>query len=90
MIFIFIYLLLINAFAVFIMYSDKRKARKGYWRVPEEKLFIIALLFGSPGILIGMKLFRHKTRHFKFIFGIPVILILQIILLYKLISYWMF
>jgi uncharacterized membrane protein YsdA (DUF1294 family) len=60
------------------MYSDKKKAKKGYWRVPEQRLFIIAILFGSLGILIGMRMFNHKTRHFKFVFGIPVILIIQI------------
>jgi uncharacterized membrane protein YsdA (DUF1294 family) len=87
MIFIFFYLIAINAFAIFVMYSDKKKARKGYWRVPEEKLFIIALLFGSAGILAGMKLFRHKTRHFKFVYGIPVIFVIQIFILFKLISY---
>jgi uncharacterized membrane protein YsdA (DUF1294 family) len=87
MIFIFFYLLAINVYAIFVMYTDKKKARKGYWRVSEEKLFIIALMFGSPGILAGMKLFRHKTRHFKFVYGIPAIIVVQIFLLYKLISY---
>jgi uncharacterized membrane protein YsdA (DUF1294 family) len=87
MIFIFFYLLAINAYAIFIMYSDKKKARKSYWRVSEEKLFIIALAFGSPGILAGMKLFRHKTRHFKFVYGIPAILVVQIFILFKLMSY---
>lgn len=66
------------------MYSDKKKSRKGYWRVPEEKLFIVALAFGSAGILAGMKLFRHKTRHWKFVYGIPLILGVQLFLLYKL------
>lgn len=87
MIFLFFYLLAINAFAIFVMYSDKKKARRGYWRIPEEKLFLIALAFGSPGILAGMKLFRHKTRHFKFVYGIPAILIIQIYILYRLIAY---
>lgn len=87
MIFIFIYLILINLFAIFVMYSDKRKARKAYWRIPEQRLFIIALLFGSLGILVGMKLFRHKTRHFKFVYGIPIILIVQIFIIYKLIEF---
>ncbi len=87
MILIFLYLLAINGFAIFVMYSDKKKARKGYWRIPEEKLFIIALLFGSAGILAGMKLFRHKTRHFKFVYGIPFLLVIQILILLKFISY---
>ncbi|MCM8711482.1 DUF1294 domain-containing protein [Clostridium sp. SYSU_GA19001] len=88
MIIILIYLLLINSLAIFVMYSDKRKARKGYWRIPEQKLFIIALLFGSPGILIGMNLFRHKTRHFKFVYGIPIILIIQIFIIYKFLKFF--
>lgn len=85
--FILAYLIIINIFAIYIMYSDKRKAKKGYWRVPEEKLFIIAFLFGSVGILIGMKLFHHKTRHSKFVYGIPAILAVQVFLVYKLIQY---
>jgi uncharacterized membrane protein YsdA (DUF1294 family) len=84
---LYFYLFGINVFAIFLMYSDKRKAKKGYWRVPEQKLFIIALLFGSAGILAGMKLFRHKTRHFKFIYGIPLILIIQLYILYKFLFY---
>lgn len=86
MTFILIYLVLINIFGIFIMYDDKKKARKGYWRIPEQRLFIVALLFGSLGILAGMKLFRHKTRHFKFVYGIPLILILQVFIVYKLIQ----
>lgn len=88
MIFIIGYLVIINLYAIFIMYSDKKKAKKGYWRIPEGKLFIVALLFGSPGILAGMKLFHHKTRHWKFVYGIPFILILQIFLLYELLRYF--
>jgi len=63
------------------MYLDKEKSKKHKWRIPEKKLFLIALLFGSPGIYIGMKLFRHKTKHEKFTLGIPMIIILQIILI---------
>ncbi|MBL4935394.1 DUF1294 domain-containing protein [Clostridium sp. YIM B02515] len=84
----FLYLVIINIFAVFVMYSDKKKAKKGYWRVPEQRLFIIAILFGSLGILIGMRMFNHKTRHFKFVFGIPVILIIQIYIIYRFFYYF--
>lgn len=87
MVLILIYLLAINSFALYIMYNDKKKAKKGYWRIPEERLFIVALLFGSFGILGGMKLFRHKTRHPKFVYGIPVIIVLQLILLIKLVQW---
>lgn len=87
MVFILIYLIIINSYAVYIMYKDKKKAKKGYWRISEERLFIVALLFGSLGILCGMKLFRHKTRHYKFIYGIPAILILQLIAIIKLVQW---
>ncbi|WP_338025732.1 DUF1294 domain-containing protein [Clostridium rhizosphaerae] len=88
MFYLFLYLVIINIFAVFVMYSDKKKAKKGYWRVPEQRLFIIAILFGSLGILIGMRMFNHKTRHFKFVFGIPVILIIQIYIIYRFFYYF--
>lgn len=85
--FVLLYLVIINVFGIYIMHLDKRKAKKGYWRIPEATLFIIAFIFGSAGILLGMKFFRHKTRHFKFVFGIPAILMVQIYLLYKLFHY---
>lgn len=68
------------------MYIDKYKARKGAWRIPEARLFKTAILFGSLGILAGMYLFRHKTKHNKFVFFIPAILVIQIFLLYYLTS----
>ena len=74
------YLLTINAVGVVIMLTDKRRARKKLWRVPEATLFTIAILGGSIGILLGMKLFRHKTRKPKFFIGIPLLLALQLAL----------
>jgi uncharacterized membrane protein YsdA (DUF1294 family) len=85
--FILVYLTAINFFGIYIMYLDKRKAKKGYWRVPEATLFMVAAIFGSLGVLIGMKLFHHKTRHLKFVIGIPAILIVQVYLIYKLIQH---
>jgi uncharacterized membrane protein YsdA (DUF1294 family) len=82
--YLMIYLAIVNLYALTIMYIDKNKARKGSWRIPESKLFKTALLFGSLGILIGMKLFRHKTKHNKFVFFIPSILIIQLCTLYWL------
>lgn len=78
-----IYLIIINLYGIYIMNADKRKAREGKWRTPEAHLFIIAIIFGSPGILIGMNLFHHKTKHMKFIIGIPLILIIQLYVLFK-------
>lgn len=72
-----LYLLLINALAFALMLADKHKARKNRWRIPERTLMMTAALGGSVGALIGMYLFRHKTKHPKFTIGIPAILILQ-------------
>lgn len=60
---------------------DKKKAVKGAFRIPEATLFIVAFIGGSIGSIIGMYTFRHKTRHFSFVFGMPAILILQIIVI---------
>lgn len=74
-----LYLIIINASAFFLMLADKQKARHGAWRIPEATLMWTAILGGSIGALLGMYLFRHKTRHLKFILGIPLILTLQIV-----------
>ena len=60
------------------MLTDKYKARKNLWRIPEAALFTAALLGGSLGSLAGMYLVRHKTKHLKFTLGVPVILVVQI------------
>ena len=77
-----IYLIVMNAAAFLVMLADKNRAKKKLWRVPEAALFTLALLGGSLGIWAGMYLARHKTRHGKFVLGIPLILIMQIVLLY--------
>ena len=79
-----IYIILINLIAFVVFGTDKRKARNGQWRVPESTLFILAIIGGSIGALLGMLVFRHKTKHRKFTIGIPLILALQIALLVTL------
>ena len=74
---VFTYLFLINAAGFLIMLIDKQKARKNRWRIPERVLIGIATVGGSLGIMAGMRIFRHKTRHEKFTVGVPVILALQ-------------
>ena len=74
------YLILINAASFLLMLSDKQKARKKMWRIPEKVLIGSAVIGGSLGALAGMYTFRHKTKHLKFTIGIPVILALQIVL----------
>ena len=71
------YLLIINALGFLLMLVDKWKAKKNRWRVRESTLLLIAALGGSVGSLLGMYLFRHKTRHLKFTLGIPLILAAQ-------------
>lgn len=73
------YCFIINLVGLGIMKVDKEKAKRKAWRIPEKTLFTIALLFGSLGIALGMKLFRHKTKHKSFVIGIPAIMILQIV-----------
>ena len=75
------YLLAINAVA-FIMYGiDKYKTKKAKWRIPEATLLLLAVLGGSIGAWMGMKIWHHKTMHKKFKYGIPAILLLQIALM---------
>lgn len=76
--FILIYLLIINVYSFHLMLTDKRKAQKKLWRVPESTLITSAVLGGSIGILAGMYCFRHKIRHLKFTLGVPAILIAQL------------
>ena len=77
---ILLYLLMINLIGFFMMWSDKRKAKKGKWRIPEQTLFIVTALGGGIGTIAGMYTFRHKTQKLKFTIGLPVLVILEIIL----------
>lgn len=60
---------------------DKYKAIKDEWRIPEKTLFIIAILGGALGSWVGMYSFRHKTKHWYFVIGMPLILIIWIFVL---------
>lgn len=75
---IIIYLLAVNLVSFALMGIDKRKAIKHVWRVPEAALFLSAILGGSIGAWLGMYTFRHKTKHLRFVVGIPLIFVLQI------------
>lgn len=71
------YFIVMNIAGLLVMYLDKHKARKHKWRIPEKTLFIVSLLGGSIGTWSGMYIFRHKTKHWYFVVGMPLILILQ-------------
>ena len=79
-----LYLIVINLITFIIFGVDKRRAIKKRWRIPEKTLFLLAIIGGSLGAEMGMYGFHHKTRHPQFVIGIPLILIVQIILIYFL------
>lgn len=81
---VLLYGVFINLIGFGIMGLDKHKARKHQWRIPEKTLFLAALLFGSLGTWAGMYVFHHKTRHWYFAVGMPMILAVQVIILIML------
>lgn len=76
---VMIYLILVNFAGILVMGMDKERAKARAWRISEKTLFGIALLGGSAGTWAGMYIFRHKTKHWYFKFGMPLILFVQII-----------
>jgi len=75
-----VWLIAINLVTFAVYGADKRRARRGAWRVPEKTLFLLPLLGGSVGALLGMRVFRHKTKHWYFVWGVPAILLAQMAL----------
>lgn len=83
-----IYLVIINIIA-FIAYGiDKWKAQRKRWRISEKMLFLLAIIGGSLGALAGMYTFHHKTLHKKFVLGVPLILVIQVIIFYLYYLYY--
>jgi uncharacterized membrane protein YsdA (DUF1294 family) len=76
---IVLYFAIMNLVGFWLMGIDKRKAVNKLWRIPESTLFIIAIIGGSIGSIIGMRVFHHKTRKWYFVYGMPFILFLQIL-----------
>ena len=75
---IYTFIAILNVITFLIYAIDKWKAKKNRWRIPESILLLLAVLGGSIGALMGMKIWHHKTMHKKFKYGIPLIMILQI------------
>ena len=75
------YLIVINVVTFLVYGIDKVKAKRGYWRISEVTLLMLAVIGGSIGALLGMKVWHHKTMHKKFKYGLPLILLAQIALL---------
>ena len=82
-----IYYIVINLIGFILMGVDKKRAIRGAWRISEASLFLTALLGGALGCTLGMKYFRHKTKHWYFKYGMPAVCLVQVllaILLFKL------
>ena len=79
---IFLVFYAIMTIVTFVLYgADKSKAKKGKWRIPEKTLLLFAACFGGLGAFLGMKIFRHKTKHTSFKILVPVFMIIQFILI---------
>jgi uncharacterized membrane protein YsdA (DUF1294 family) len=74
-----LYLLAVNLAAFMLMGADKRRARRGAWRISEKALFLPAALGGALGGVLGMRVFHHKTRHWYFRLGFPLLLLAQLL-----------
>lgn len=86
LIILIVYLIIMNIAGFATMGIDKAKAKKGAWRIPEATLFLVAVLGGSVGSILGMQHFRHKTKHWYFTVGMPVIFFLQLALAIMIIT----
>lgn len=75
------YILIVNLVGFVIMGVDKKRAVRGAWRISERSLFLTAIIGGSLGCILGMQHFRHKTKHWYFKYGMPAILLIQILLI---------
>ena len=80
------WLAIINVLSVAVCIFDKLQAKRGGWRISEKALFTLSLLGGAVGMYITMRIIRHKTRHWRFMIGLPLIIVLHIILCYVFID----
>ena len=83
---LFYYLIVINVVTFTVYGIDKLKAKQGSWRISEATLLILAVIGGSIGAMLGMKVWHHKTMHKKFKYGLPLILLVQIALIYLILD----
>jgi len=77
--FVVLFFVIINIIGFISCGVDKYKAKRGLWRIPERIFFWLAFMGGAPGVYFGLLLFHHKTRHKKFMVGIPMIFIFQVL-----------
>ncbi len=85
--YLWIYLIAVNVLLFLVMGADKLRSKRGAWRVRERTLFLLALLGGGAGGLLGMFLFRHKTRHSAFVWGFPLLTLLWVGIVWAVIHF---
>ncbi|MFJ7678744.1 DUF1294 domain-containing protein [Peribacillus sp. NPDC097198] len=79
--FVLAYFIMVNIIGFVLMGIDKKKARKREYRISEKTLWTWAIIGGGTGAFMGMRHFRHKTKHFTFKWGLPALMVIQIVLL---------
>lgn len=79
-----VYFIALNLIGFLLMGIDKRRAIKHAWRIPESTFFVVAVIGGSIGTILGMRVFHHKTKHWYFVIGMPLILLLELLALFLL------
>ncbi|MCY8961492.1 DUF1294 domain-containing protein [Bacillus atrophaeus] len=70
-------IMLINVCGFWIMGADKKRAQQHRWRISEERIWLVAIAFGALGVWLGMQTFRHKTKHRSFMYGVPLLLMIE-------------
>ena len=80
------YFLTVNILSVLVCVYDKNSAKRGKWRVPEKTLFLLSFLGGAPFMFATMRIIHHKTRHKRFMLGLPLIIILQLAIFFYIIN----
>lgn len=81
-----VYVIVINLVGFIQMGIDKQRAKKRAWRIPESQLFLVSLFFGAIGSFLGMRFFRHKTKHPTFKYGLPILVIIQLVIIYFIVE----
>jgi len=77
----------VNIISYLVVWYDKKQAKTGGWRVPEKRFLFLSFIGGATGIYLGMRKFRHKTKHALFIYGIPIMIIVNVTILYFILSF---
>lgn len=86
--YLLLYLFIINTFSFIYISIDKYRAKKNKWRIRERTFFLLAILGGANGIILGMTMFRHKTQHKSFYIGMPIIYLINLVIGILLVYYY--